>query len=162
MKKASRGSTMFPNVLVEVFMPKLKDTEWRLLCVIVRQTIGWMATGGQRKAQDWLSHTQLKRRTGRGSAAVSAAIQGLLDRGLIAIRDADGNSVHAPNERMRHGKRLYFSLSSGLSSLIHTLTDFENRKAKATKQKHTKENLIDRKVSRVSGWTRAADVSSSD
>ena len=37
----------FPCVLIDRLMPTLKDTEWRLICVIVRQTVGWGA-GGRR------------------------------------------------------------------------------------------------------------------
>jgi len=162
--KTKGGTTPFPNVLLDVFMPKLKDTEWRVLCVVVRQTLGWKAAAGHRKAQDWRSHSQLKLRTGRANSAVSEAVQGLLERGLIAVRDRQGNTLHQPSVRMRHGSRLYFSLSSGLLAFIHTLTVSGIRKAESTKQTHIKENLINRKsrferVVRIDkGWTKAKDV----
>ena len=163
--KSNSGTTPFPNVLIDAFMPKLKDTEWRVLCVVVRQTLGWKAAGGHRKGQDWLSHSQLKLRTGRSNTAVSEAIQGLVERGLIAVRDAGGNTLHQATDRMRHNSRLYFSVSSGMLALIHTLTVSGFRKPETTKQTHTKENLIDRKLSdeplRINrGWVKAGNVES--
>ena len=44
--------TAFPNVLLDQVMPSLRDTEWRLLCVIVRQTVGWNRDG-KPKARDY-------------------------------------------------------------------------------------------------------------
>lgn len=161
--KLKSGTTPFPNALIDVFMPKLKDTEWRVLCVVVRQTLGWRVAGGHRKAQDWISHSQLKVRAGRNNTAVSEAIQGLIERGLIAVRDAEGNNLHKATDRMRHHARLYFSLSSGILALMHTLTVSGIRKAETTKAKKTKENLIYGRVrdksSRINtGWTKAANV----
>lgn len=37
------GWIPFPRVLVDEVMPDLTDTEWRVLTVIVRQTIGWQS-----------------------------------------------------------------------------------------------------------------------
>ena len=135
--KNNRGSTPFPNILVDVFMPRLSDSSWRLLCVIVRQTVGWQSDSGSRKTEDWLSHSQLKRRTGRHSEAVSKAIQDLMDRGLINIRDDSGKRLGTAQERAR-ASRLHFSISSGLTSLIHSLSNADSRKPKTTKQTLTK------------------------
>ncbi len=63
-------TTPFPNHLLDNAMPRLRDTEWRLLCVLVRQTLGWQnKSEGGRKQRDWLTQAQLKKRTGRDSAA---------------------------------------------------------------------------------------------
>ena len=87
--------TPFPNVLLDTVMPLLKDTEWRILCVIVRQTLGWLEGAGNghkegdRKSRDWLTHSQLKQRTGRNSAAICKAVHSLVRRGLIVVYDSN-------------------------------------------------------------------------
>jgi hypothetical protein len=104
-------STPFPSHLLDDVMPTLKDTEWRILCVIVRQTLGWQAGEG-RKRSDWLTHRQLMRRTGRASEAVSKAIDGLIRRGLIEVQNSDGDVLLSPASRRAQG-RLYFRLHPG-------------------------------------------------
>ena len=136
--KQTRGTTPFPNVLLDVLMPSLTDTSWRILCIVVRQTLGWHVENGVRKREDWLSHSQLKRRSGRHSEAISRAIANLYDRGLIEIRSEDGDLLRTPGDRERHRGKHIYSLSSGVLSLIRSLSDIETRKSKATKQKETK------------------------
>ena len=103
-----------PTQLVDGVMPRLKDTELRVLLVVLRQTWGWKAdrtnTGseGQTKRRDWLSHRQLCRRTGRGSEAVSGAVASLTASGLIIVEDAGGTPLITPEERRRCLGRLYF------------------------------------------------------
>lgn len=150
--KRSRGTTPFPNLLIDIFMPRLGDTEWRVLCVVVRQTIGWRGSDGERKTEDWLAHSQLKRRTGRQSEAISRAIQSLIDRGLVVVKDQNGNALGRPSERSQIGKRLYFSLSPGVSGLIHNVSVSGFRNPKATKSNSTKRRRTG------GGWQHARDV----
>ena len=111
-----RGSTPFPNALLDFWMPRLKDTEWRVLSVVVRQTMGWQSpVTGQRKTCDWLTQAQLKRRTGRHSAALSSAIRGLVALKLIEVRDASGELVSSPKARRLMRGRLFFSLRGSLA-----------------------------------------------
>jgi hypothetical protein len=104
------GTTPFPNFLLDRVMPRLTDTEWRLLCVIVRQTFGWHLGGGIRKKADWMSHFQLKQRTGRQSAAISRAIDGLVRAGLISVRDLHGHALYLPAQRRRSHEHLVFAI----------------------------------------------------
>jgi len=109
-----------PIRLVDEVMPGLKDTELRVLLVVLRQTWGWMAdrtdTGSRQttndkkptKRRDWLSHRQLCRRTGRGSDAVSGAVASLTATGLIVVEDAGGQCLATPEERRRSLGRQYF------------------------------------------------------
>lgn len=123
-----------PVRLVDTVMPHLKDTELRVLLVVLRQTWGWKAdrwkvdrtnvdkleasqqTHSAKQAprkqatkhRDWLSHRQLCRRTGRGSDAVSAAVASLTASGLIIVEDAGGKPLTTPEERRRCLGRLYF------------------------------------------------------
>ena len=106
-----------PVRLVDEAMPALKDTELRVLLVVLRQTWGWrpdrQAGDGKQedhghKRRDWLSHRQLCRRTGRGSDAVSGAVASLTASGLIAVEDAAGNALPTPEARRRCLSRQFF------------------------------------------------------
>jgi hypothetical protein len=110
------GSTPFPNSLLDKVMPRLTDTEWRLICVVVRQTFGWQSGNGKRKTSDWLSHYQLKRRTGRSSSAISRAIDVLARAGLLDIRDPQGQSLDSAVARRHSHHHLIFGLNPDLWS----------------------------------------------
>lgn len=131
-----------PALLIDTVMPLLTDTEWRLLCVIARATLGWHdpRTGG-RKTRDWLSQVQLKRRTGRASEAVSRAVDGLVRRGLITVTGASGELLATPALRRRWGRRLYFRLSTTLLSPSHlgNSSESELRKPRTTRETPPKE-----------------------
>ena len=123
------GSTPFPNVLIDKAMPELTDTEWRLLCVVCRQTLGFASPGGRgvRRTRDWLSHGQLKARTGRASAAVSRAVDGLVRRNLIEVRTEAGELLLTPPERRRCQGKLFFSLAPRLARTLQPDTlDVDN------------------------------------
>ena len=111
--------TLFPHRLVDEVMPTLSGSEWALLCVVVRQTLGWHdpATGG-RKTSDWLSHRQLRARTGRGSDAVCSAVDSLVRRDLIEVQDEAARLLPTSAER-RRARRLFYALSPGLLARLH-------------------------------------------
>lgn len=98
------NATSVPNFVIDDLMPRLRDTEFRLLLVVLRQTWGW------RKERDWLTHSQLKRRTGRSSAALSKAITVLVRANLILVRNRAGQVLESPTDRRREQTSLYFSL----------------------------------------------------
>ncbi|MBS1703672.1 MAG: replication protein [Armatimonadetes bacterium] len=93
--------TKIPNYLVDSLLPKLKDTELRILLVILRYTVGFNKPG--KSVQ--LSYRMLQMKTGRGSAAISDALKALTARGLI------------------HSESRYLQKSAPLSKQIH----FENQ-----------------------------------
>lgn len=105
------GTTPFPDWLLDRLMPRLRDVEWRLICVLVRQTLGWQTGDGKPKQSDWLSHSQLRRRTGRSSSAISPAIDFLCQNRLVEIDDGQGNSLRTAFERRRHRGPLFFRLN---------------------------------------------------
>lgn len=110
-RAAIARSTPFPNYLLDTVMPTLKDTEWRVLCVVVRQTLGCRSIDDKRrKTSDWLTQSQLKRRTGRESGAVSKAMESLVRKGLLSVRNRDGKLLHTPQARRLCGSGLYFEL----------------------------------------------------
>lgn len=112
--------TPFPNVLIDQVMPTLKDTEWRVLCVIVRQTLGWQdsAGRGQRKERDWITRRQLKAKTHRQSAAISDAVDGLVQRGIVEVFNVAGNRLTTRQQRRRNGDKLYYRLSNAILATL--------------------------------------------
>lgn len=70
---------MVPNPVLDALLPDLKDTELRVLLVLVRQTFGW----NRPHRPVVLSYRALKERTGRESEAIARAIGSLRARGLI-------------------------------------------------------------------------------
>ncbi|MBA3724872.1 MAG: hypothetical protein H0W86_00095 [Armatimonadetes bacterium] len=118
LPKFQRGWAPFPNVLIDLVMPTLTDTEWRLLTVIVRQTLGWQDASKRRKAVDWLSHKILRKKTGRRSSALSAAIASLDTKQLIVVYDRRGHVLSTPAMR----RRAHDSMLIGLNPAIHSFS----------------------------------------
>lgn len=133
-----------PNFLLDRVMPRLRDTEWRLLCVIVRQTTGWTMPDGSRKQADWLSHFQLKRKTGRSSAAVSRAIDVLVRSGLVIVRDSFGMVLDTAWQRRISHSRLSFALNSDVGS-PRFIRRFAYQRFQISKRMNDKKNLDKRK-----------------
>ncbi len=111
MSRALHATTPFPNQLLDEAMPYLKDTEWRLLCLIVRQTRGWRdQASNNRKTSDWLTQAQLIKKTGRDRAALSRAIDALVQRRYIEVRSGSGKLLLSPAERRQCKSRLFYGL----------------------------------------------------
>ncbi|HEY0075471.1 MAG TPA: hypothetical protein VGB77_15340 [Abditibacteriaceae bacterium] len=178
-KKWCGGTSPMPNFLLDEIMPTVSDTQWRLLCVIVRQTLGWQEEGTRnqphkqshqyktRKERDWLSHAQLKTRTGRHSAALCQAIEELVQRKLIEVQNEQGQPLMTSQQRRRARSRLFYRLcpqlgqgsevattktetsgsisqsetisSSKEKSNEHLISQSEFHKAKTTKENDTKD-----------------------
>lgn len=107
-------STPFPSFLIDFVMPTLTDTQWRVLCVVVRQTLGWHAGSGQRRRLDWLTHRQLQLRTGRASEAVCRAIDGLCRRDLVTVWNDRFQPLTTAQARRRQRGKLFYGLSAAL------------------------------------------------
>ena len=152
--------TAIPNILIDEVMPTLKDTEWRLLCVIARQTLGWIDKSGQRKQRDWMSQSQLISKTGRNSAALSAALDVLVRENLIECQAENGELLLTPQQRRQHRGRVYFSLA--LERIQPTKSELQ--KANRTKERENKRNSLYMKEKNIrlhSGWTSAHDIAKS-
>jgi hypothetical protein len=127
-------NTPFPSLLIDEVMPTLKDTEWRLLCIIVRQTLGWQQKDtGERKTSDWLTHRQLRLRTGRASEAICKALDRLVRQGLIEIRDDLRHPLLSPHARRRYTGKLYFQLGAKLSAVSRETVNREAAKREAVR-----------------------------
>src|SRR5579871_349437 len=88
--------TRTPNALLDILMPSLKDTELRVLLVLLRQTVGWNKDG----QTVILRYRTLQDRTGRQSEAISKALDSLSARGLIHMRKVERTRpFRSPNKR---------------------------------------------------------------
>jgi hypothetical protein len=119
MTEAGRhgGFTPVPNYMLDSILPALKDTELRVLLIVLRETTG---RGG--KPCDWLAHSQLKARTGRASEAISAAINALVIRGLLVVTDADSISLSSTSSRRAYRGKLYYRVGSPLKEKYTSTT----------------------------------------
>ncbi len=165
-------TTPVPNGLLDRVMPTLRDTELRVLLVVVRQTLGWQEgpDASQRKMKDWLTQSQLMRRTGRASGAVARAVDTLVQARLISVLDRFGAPLRTSAERRRHLGRLYYRLEPG-GSTPDIRSKSEHAKAHTTKETETQKYRAQLKnvdnsgdkpfVTRVKGWERATPQSKS-
>lgn len=166
------GTTPVPNDLPDKVMPTLRDTELRVLLVVVRQTLGWQdgPDPSRRKERDWLTQSQLMRRTGRASEAVSSAVDGLVQARLIEVQDKWGRPLVTPAERRRSLGKLYYRLRPELSKTSLHLSESEHAKPNTTKETVTQkyrgdQRIVDKPVEkpflekpsviRTKGWEKA-------
>jgi hypothetical protein len=94
--------TMVHNHVLDEIMPSLSPNAWKVLCVAIRQTLGWVddesPTG--RKQRDVISYSQFMEKTGIGSRATLArALSECLDRQVLRRWEAGRDS--------RSGKPIY-------------------------------------------------------
>lgn len=133
-----------PNDLLDRVMPALRDTELRVLLVVVRQTLGWQSgtNPARRKERDWLTQSQLMRRTGRANGAVAHAVDALVQAGLIIVTDRAGTPLKGADDRRRHLGHLYYQLGSGGESVDNLPNSVDNsRKSEHVKVHTTKETV---------------------
>lgn len=111
-------------------MRKMNDTEFRVVMLVVRATLGWEADKetGMRKTEDWISSRQLKEKTGRQSGALSKAIDKCIKEGWIEARSKKGDILDTKGKRK--GKNIYFRL--GNSILFTTSSESEDVIVKET------------------------------
>jgi hypothetical protein len=115
-------TTPVPNILFDVYFKDLKGCELKILLVIIRQTLGWVdkQSGRGRKNRDWISTSQLQRKTGSSRRAISLGLVGLVEKGLIRITDESG--CYLDDAFQRKGKlRLYYELNLPNETSVDTL-----------------------------------------
>ena len=99
--------TRTPNELYDKHL-HLKEVELKVLLVIIRQTYGYFdKIKGSHKDWDWISISFFAKKTGKSNKAISLAIQGLIQKRLILVKNERGLLVLTPELR-KHSKKLYF------------------------------------------------------
>lgn len=86
--------TIVRNEVFDEVMPKLSLTAWKVLCAIIRATMGWQ------KTEDQLSYSQLLKKTGLGSpSSITRAISELETGGYVeTIRREHQTNLYRLNE----------------------------------------------------------------
>jgi len=104
------NTTPTPNIIFNGLMAKMTDTEFRVVMAVVRATLGWEIDHktGMRKTEDWISYSQLRKITGRGSASLAKAIDSCIKKGWIEARDKEGKLLDTKNKRV--GKKVFYRL----------------------------------------------------
>jgi DNA-binding MarR family transcriptional regulator len=103
-------TTPVPNWVLDCALSSLTDSQAKLLLIIARQTNGWADGTGNRKTSDWMSSRFIQEKTGCSESSVSRAIAALVAKGLIEVRDSEGNLLLTAAQR-RRCKQMYFALN---------------------------------------------------
>ena len=144
MDKILPNTTQVPNVILDQWLPRLKDVELRVLLIIIRQTLGWIEDyeTGRRKEKDWISRGQLMKKTGRGHSSVSVAVEKLARSGIIEAYDGAGNLLDSPKERS--GNKVLYRLN--LNPLQKSLFPVDKPVQKVDRSGQPVQNLDVQKV----------------
>lgn len=117
MEKSSKllpNTTQIPNVILDDWLPRLTDVEFRILIVIVRQTLGWVMDddSGRRKERDWISSSQLTQKTGRGRTQISSNLKSLIEEHhLIEATDKEGKLLDTAEKRKQNRGQIFYRLT---------------------------------------------------
>ena len=124
------NTTPTPNKLYNGEMKKMGDTELRIVLLVTRSTLGWVIDKetGMRKVEDWISHSELIKKSGRSSPAVSKAISVCVKNKWIETRDKQGNLLTTSSERKR--RRVYYRLGGIFLNKISTKESKVDKKKK--------------------------------
>lgn len=107
-------STPFPNRLLDAVLT-LPETQARVVCLVVRLTLGWSAgRGGERRASVGLSYARILKAIGRRSpTAVGRAVEALVGCGMLEVLADSGERLETPAERRRYHRALRYRLAPG-------------------------------------------------
>ena len=149
--RLTKGTVPIPTDLLDRVMPTLRDTELRVLLVVVRQTLGWQVGKDPylRKERDWLTQSQLKRRTGRASGAVARAIDALVQKKLIQVLDQNEGLLDTPAKRRRCLGRIYYRMHK---QCIETVSNKAN--SKEVESEHAKSHTTKQSRYKNRGYSR--------
>jgi len=165
------NTTPTPNKFFDAYLPRLRDTEARVLLIVIRSTLGWVGRNGTRKKRDWISHRQLQQRTGRTSEPVSSAVDSLVRQGLIEVEDERGRLLRTVRSRQSRFGKLFYSLGpllweSDSMPALETRSE-ESGTTKANKNKNKLNNKGFKTLegkrnqsARGRGWSKASEVKS--
>lgn len=91
------GFTAMPNSLFTL-LPGLTGAQWKIICIIVRQTIG------RQRKQAPIAHRYFIGATGLASSTVSEAISFLVSERVLVVLDGNGRELGNALQRQRRGQ----------------------------------------------------------
>lgn len=124
------NSTQIPNYILDIMMPQLGDTEFKIIMVIARQTYGW------HKEADKISYFQLIKKTGASNGAVAIAVKSLREKGLIKVLDVKGKQLFTKEEC--RGKELFYKVNVTSPKIGVDLSRNRTPESGDTKETYTK------------------------
>jgi hypothetical protein len=136
-----RQSTQVPNKLFDIYLKTLSVKELKVLLIVVRQTLGWIDSQGNRKKRDWMSQKFLANKTGLSPKSVSQGIEMLVSKRLITATLQDGRELWYPSERKGQEKVFYGpteQLITFLPKAYNKSTQGPSTKGNTTKLTNTK------------------------
>ena len=151
------NTTQIPNNLFDGEMQKMKDTELRITLVVARKTLGWIEDEktGMRKKEDWISHSQLKKLTGRSSRALSPAIENCIQKGWIEARGEKGEILDTKGRR--RGKKIFYRLGKIFLDKVPT-----SEKSSIEKSSIEKSSIEKSKVYKINPITKNITTNTKD
>ena len=108
------NTTPLPHIIIREWMPRLSDVELRVLLVVVDQTLGWVIDDGtgRRKAEDWISSSQLCAKTGRSRKHISRAVGALVEEHrIVEAVDSKGRLLDTAEKRQAKFGKIFYRLS---------------------------------------------------
>ncbi|MBK8954979.1 MAG: replication protein [Saprospiraceae bacterium] len=142
-------STQVPNILFDEYLPKLTESELKILLIIIRQTSGWIDRyTGKRKTRDRISQSQFSLKTGLSVRTISETLKTLSQRGLINITGQNHESLNYSLDR-RGKTKLFYSIqdmqpmtSTNANEVPKDMQNVAYNKTKYTKENKTKEKRL--------------------
>lgn len=102
MSLKRQGYTKFPDFILDSYQPQLSGAEFKVLAVIVRQTIGW------NKKRDRLSQGFIMKKTRLSRRAVSSSVIRLEVLGMVRVSDQCNHSLSPEHRKYRND--LFFEI----------------------------------------------------
>src|SRR5438045_6058884 len=75
--------TMIPNQFLDEIVPFEKPCVTKVVCLILRRTLGWLDEKGQRRTQDQVSYSEFAREMNMSTQAVADGLRLALEKGYI-------------------------------------------------------------------------------
>ncbi len=89
--------TMVPNQFLDEIVPYEKPCVTKVVCLILRRTLGWIDEHGQRRTQDQVAYSEFAREMNMSIQAVADGLKVALEKGYIirvkagSLHNASGN-----------------------------------------------------------------------
>jgi hypothetical protein len=121
--------TQTPNVLFDVWLPQLKESELKILLVIIRQTLGW------HKKKDKISLTLLEKKTGLGRSTIAGVLHSEKFTKIVEINRSGNTNEYS------------LKVGSSESALVQNLNQGSSKSEPITssESEHTKETIKETK-----------------
>lgn len=129
--KLQLNSTQIPHIILREWLPKLSDTELRIVLIIADQTYGW------HKELDRIAYSLLIAKTGSSNGSIATALKSLRKQGYIQVTDENGNIIRTKEEA--RGKNLYYRINVASPKIGDDLSKNRTPKIGDTKETNTKE-----------------------